>query len=228
LKLLSSEAEQLRAGAVIDRDHRSDEQADNFQSEHEVFILSVHEIENFYLHPDLLDALNSQQDGERDGHALLVEAYDQLAGLWIWERAVFQQEWKHVPGRCLEIARSLDWQAIEADRGAAAASILGPLDNTDFDQASPSQRRAVVAGMIKLYGELREDRDAFWKAICGKEGLDRVAASLGFANAEALEGRAFRLWRHNEVARPAEAVALLNYIDGLSLLGPTDAVAAQG
>jgi predicted ATPase len=219
LKLLSSEAEQLRVGAVIDRDHRSEEQVESFRTEHEVFVLPVHEIENFYLHPALLDALISQHDGEGNGHSLLVAACDHGAGLWIWERVVFQQEWEHIPGRCLEIARSLDWQTIEADRSAAAGVLLGPLDQTDFDQASPSQRRAAVAGMIKRYGELREDRDALWKEICGKEALDRVAVALGFTNAEALESRAFRMWRRNEVARSEEADALLAHIEGLALLG---------
>lgn len=225
LKLLASEAEQLRVGAVIDRDHRSSEQVAEFEAEHASFVLGVHEIENFYLQPDLLDALLSQREDDGDGHALLVGVYDSLAGLWIWDRVVYQQGWQHVPGRCHEIARGLNWSTIEGDRSAAASALLGPLDETGPEQGTPSQRRAAVASMIKHYGELRDDRATYWKEICGKEALALLAPAVGFSDAEALESRSFRLWRQNEVARPAEATALSAYVDGLALLG---AASTQG
>jgi predicted ATPase len=219
LALLASESEQLRVGAVVDRDHRSDAQAREFQDEHGVWMLPVHEIENFYLQPELLDALLDQRGDETRGHDLLVNVFDPLAGIWIWGRTVQQQEWSDVPNECAVAARGLSWSDIESDRGAAAAAMLHPLEGTNPQGSTASQRRAAAAAAIRLYGEIREDPGEFWKSVSGKEALRAAAQDLGFNNPEALESRAFRMWRDGEVARSAEALALHAHVDGLALVG---------
>jgi ABC-type sulfate/molybdate transport systems ATPase subunit len=217
--LLATEAEQVRVGAVIDRDHRSDEQVSEFVEDYGLSVLEVFEIENFFLHPDVLDALRSQRGDTEDGHALLVSACDSLAGVWIWERAVLRQEWRNVPHACKEVAQGLSWQTIEPDRSEAARVLLEPLEATTPEGSTATQRRAAVAAAIRAYGEFRVQRDEFWRQVNGKEALREVAVALNFSTPEALESRAARLWRDGEVARPLEAVALRTYISGLALVG---------
>lgn len=219
LRLLASESEQLRVGAVVDRDHRSEQQVADFEAEHGVSVLTVHEIENFFLQPELLDALLAQRGESEDGHSFLRDACDHLAGTWVWDRVVYQQEWRDVPGGCQAVAQGLGWSQIEADVSAAAHALLEPLEATNPSGTSASQRRAAVAATIRRYGELREDRERLWMAVSGKEVLRQVASALDLSDAEALESRAARLWRDGEVQRPVEAVALGEYAEGLALLG---------
>jgi energy-coupling factor transporter ATP-binding protein EcfA2 len=216
LLLLAEETdEQVRAGAFVDRDHRSDEQVAAFEAAHKVSVLRVHEIENYFLHPDLLDALSAEGGGAGDGHVLLREAADPRAGEWVWRRALYQQDWREVPDECLGIARGLTWEQIAADVSAAARTLLDPYEKVESATGSATQRRAALAAAVRSYHEAREDREQLWKVVEGKETLVTVADLLGFKGPEALEGHAFRLWRDGEVGRPPEVESLNAYIDGL-------------
>lgn len=220
LLLLAQETdEQVRAGAFVDRDHRSDEQVIAFEDAHAVSVLPVHEIENYFLHPDLLDALSAESGTTGDGHLLLREAADPRAGEWVWRRTLYQQDWHQVPARCLEIARSFAWEQIATDVSAAAQTMLEPYEQVESASGTASQRRAALAAAIRSYREAREERERLWREVEGKEVLANVADALGFKGPEALEGHAFRIWREGEVERPPEAESLNTYIDGLVALG---------
>jgi len=218
LEIVASEAEQLRVGAFIDRDHRSDEQVEQFEEEHHVGVLPVHEIENFFLHPDLLDALIDQGGLNLEVETLLRTATDPLAGRWIWQRAVTRAEWGDPPGISIERARSLDWAKFGADRSAATSSLLEPFA-ADADGQTASQRRAALARAVSEYAEVRDNRDRLWREVEGKEALQAIATTLGFSDPEALESRAARLWRDGELPRAAEAAALLTEIEDFALQG---------
>jgi energy-coupling factor transporter ATP-binding protein EcfA2 len=61
IKALANEAEVgIRIGGVVDHDFRTDSAADVIQSGNGVFILPVHEVENFFLHPMTLAVLLGQ------------------------------------------------------------------------------------------------------------------------------------------------------------------------
>lgn len=216
LRLLAEEAEeQVRAGAFVDRDHRSDEQVGAFEAAHEVSVLPVHEIENYFLQPDLLDALSVEGGGAGDGYALLREAADARAGEWAWRRALFQQDWREVPDECIEIARNLAWEQIAADVSAAARTMLEPYEQVSNATGTPTHRRAALAAAIRSYREARDDRERLWKEVEGKEVLVAVADLFGFKGSETLEGHAFRIWRNGQVERPPESESLNTYIEGL-------------
>lgn len=218
LRLLASEAEQLRVGAFIDRDHRSPEQASRWQEEQGVNVLPVHEIENYFLHPDLVNALLSQAGDSRDGFELLRDAADKLAGQWIWERAVTRGEWDDPPGQSIARARQLQWEDFARDRAGVTTQLLSPFAS-NADSQTLAQRRGFLATAISGYETLRADRESLWKEVAGKEALRDVSATLGFSEPEALESRAARLWREAVVARPAEAEQLLSAIQGFQLHG---------
>ncbi|MEN2512771.1 AAA family ATPase, partial [Gordonia polyisoprenivorans] len=58
IKTLSAESqEQLHIGGVIDRDFRTDSQADELERDYSVHVLGCHEVENLFLHPEAIDAL---------------------------------------------------------------------------------------------------------------------------------------------------------------------------
>lgn len=217
LLLLAEETdEQVRAGAIVDRDHRSDGQVAALEADHKVSVLPVHEIENYFLHPDLLDALHAEGSGSSDGQALLREAADLRAGQWVWRRIHYQQDWQEVPARCLEIARGLSWDQISADVSAAAKAILEPYEGVEAATGTTSQRRAAIAGAIREYREARDDRNRLWKEVEGKEVLGTIADRFGFKGPETLEGHAYRIWRNGQVERPPEAASLNTYIEGLA------------
>ncbi len=66
IKALAKESEtQIRIGGIIDRDFRTDDEAVRPNA---VFVLPVHEVENFFLHPATLDLL-LEQNGRADLNA---------------------------------------------------------------------------------------------------------------------------------------------------------------
>jgi hypothetical protein len=218
LALVADEAEQLRIQAFIDRDHRSDAQVESLEREYGVAVLLVHEIENFYLHPDLLDVLLTQGGRTPEGNQLLLDAADAIAGRWIWQRAVTRKGWKAPPGQSIEIARRLSWDQVDADRGKATGELLEHFDD-DAEGETKAGRRTAISAAITEYAGLRENRDRLWREVEGKETLEKVAKELGFADPEAHESRAAKLWREDAVARPSEVAALVQAIDDAPLRG---------
>lgn len=50
----------MRIGGVVDRDFRSNAEATVFANGSSIFVLPVHEVENFFLHPGTIDLLLAQ------------------------------------------------------------------------------------------------------------------------------------------------------------------------
>ena len=63
IKAIASESQVgIRIGGVVDRDFRSDADSNALNDDYGVFVLPVHEVENYFLHPATLDVL-LQQNG---------------------------------------------------------------------------------------------------------------------------------------------------------------------
>jgi predicted ATPase len=88
-ELAAETGEQLRVGAVIDRDFRTDEEAARLSADVGVHVLGCHEIENVFLDLQGLTVLLDHV-GKRPEIAERVvrDAGDRFAGLWIAERTV--------------------------------------------------------------------------------------------------------------------------------------------
>jgi hypothetical protein len=217
LRALASEEEQLQIGGFVDRDFRTDEEAAALETEYGVCVLPVHEIENFFLQPELLGALVAQADGDpQTAFDRLVDVTDAAAGLWIWERARQQQRWEGDLGPAQQVARTLTWVDVEPDARAALQSVVDAVPN--LSAADQVRWRAALVSSAEAYRTLRGDSASLWKHCFGKEALRDLAPALGAANAEAVEDRAVRLWRTGAVGRPAELAVMREYLAGVPVL----------
>jgi hypothetical protein len=131
---------------------------------------------------------------------------------------VTRKGWKAPPGQSIEIARRLSWDQVDADRGKATGELLEHFDD-DAEGETKAGRRTAISAAITEYAGLRENRDRLWREVEGKETLEKVAKELGFADPEAHESRAAKLWREDAVARPSEVAALVQAIDDAPLRG---------
>ena len=210
--LAAASGEQLHVGAVLDRDFRSDPEADRLTSEAGVHVLSCHEIENVFLQPEALEIL-LERAGRKDesASAIVQEAADYHAGLWIAQRAASTlDEGMKLPKEAISVLSDERWAAIDtewADISQRSTDILDPGERDAWSQALNLVRDE--------YRTTRDDVDLY-RWCLGKQCLKRVAIALEFRSAEALEAQVVRLWDTDEVDRPPPVVALKGYVSGLT------------
>jgi energy-coupling factor transporter ATP-binding protein EcfA2 len=219
VKDLAAETDQLRIGAIIDRDLRTDEQAQELEAGASVHVLPCHEIENFFLHPDAIGAL-LEQVGRNAGeaHGLIQREADRQAGRWILERARTFGQWEEIANDVRARATDLTWSDIEADKSGQikAWAALDPSGN----QKAQRQRRTELLRAAGDYEQCRVDVSRLWKECFGKEVLRGVARALALQSAEAIEARVLKLWSSGEVKRPPEVNLTRAYVDGIEVLPP--------
>jgi hypothetical protein len=213
---VASAAEQLRVGAIIDRDHRSERQAAAVEAEG-VFVLPVHELENAFLQPAMLTAILAQAGRDREGVTeLLRRATDPIAGVWILQRAAMRHEWEDVPAALRRAAMPFSRDDVLGDRDAFLEAVL---QSQPLDEADTARRHRHLVEAASAYEAARENIDELWRVCSGKEAIRNVARDLGFRGLAALEARAFAAWDAGEVPRPDFVPAARRYIDELALAG---------
>ena len=181
VRALANEAEAgIRIGGVVDRDFRPE------VVEGEVFVLPVHEVENFFLAPDTITALLGQNGRtDRVAQDLIREAADRRAGGWIFQTAMATRNATTLPDIPLgtkERAKALTWTEVQADQDAAIAWVL---DCPGYDDEKRRLLRTLLETSAGLYRRKRADND-FWKVCEGKQILNDVARTAGFADACAM------------------------------------------
>jgi len=214
---LASESDRLHVGGVIDKDHWDTRQRQRFREQAPVHVLGVHEVENFALIPEALAVL-ADRNGHPPEHAFeaLRQASDRLAGFWIAQRAAVRHDIDLGP-EVRAKAGTLDWEAVDADRGAVAEDLSDAADLAD--QEIRPKVREWVAKAIEQYASLRE-ADNLWAECSGKQVVGTVAPLVGVAGPEALERQVLKLLADGMIAPPPELAALREYVSGLSALGP--------
>lgn len=217
MRHVASEAEQLRVGGFIDRDFRTDEAAGLLTEQHGVCVLPVHEIENFFLHPEALAAIAKQAGIEpTQAWQLLVNVTDHTAGVWLLEKIRLQNNWQADVGAARELVQTLDWSLIAADPKDVAERVMNRI--ADQEAKEKLQHRNQFTSAVKEYERLRTEPELLWKYCFGKESLRGVAPRLGMRDAEALEDRVAELWREDSVARPVEVESMRSYLDAIPVL----------
>jgi hypothetical protein len=215
LSALASEEEQLRIGAIIDRDFRSDADITALVGSG-ICVLPVHEIENFFLHPATLYALAQQaRQTPEQADELLRSAADSVAGQWILERTAAGRAWNEIPGVAIGHAKGLSWASIKPDFKAGLQRLAELLSSDDRDEVV--RHRAALMTSARAYDALRSKTEEFWKACLGKEALARVAAGLGLIGPEAYEQRALALWTSG-LPRPEETQEVIAYIRAIRVV----------
>ena len=210
--LAEASDEQLHVGAVLDRDFRSDAEAAQLTSKVGVHVLICHEIENVFLQPEALDILLDRAGrGHESASAIVQEAADHHAGLWIAQRAASALAAEiSLPKEAVGMLSDERWTAIDADWTGIARRSTDHLDVHERDVWS----RALGVARDE-YRVARDDADLY-RWCLGKQCLSRVAIALGYRSAEALEAQLVRLWDTGEVDRPPPVDALRGYISRLA------------
>jgi hypothetical protein len=216
IKSLASESNAvIRIGGIVDRDFRSDASANSVGNEHGVFVLPVHEKENFFLHPATLSRL-LQQNGRTQSTPveLIREAADTRAGSWIFQNAMATSNAKSLPPiskQAKECAKSQTWAGIDTDRKAEFKNILNVSGYNAEDQ---NKLQNILEISANSYARKRQE-DSLWKACEGKQVLNGVARATGYGGAPDLIQATFVAWTHDEALAPEELNALRAYLSTL-------------
>lgn len=206
---------EIRLGGVVDRDFRSAPESEKLRSDFGVFVLPVHEVENFFLHPATMNSL-LEQNGVTDAEAtgLIQEIADKRAGSWIFQYVMATKNAKalgEVSSAAKEHAKSMSWVAIEADHSAAAKSIS---EKSGLEESERSTFETILNVGIEAYKRVRVERD-LWAVCEGKQVLQDIARRCGFADGPAMELAAFACWGSSGVEVPGELDLLRRYVVGL-------------
>lgn len=206
--------EQLKAGGVIDRDFRTEEQIAEKVSRTPVHVLGCHEIENLFLHPGALQRIAERSVIQVSAVDLLREASDQFAGLWVLARAVsLSSGLTELNKQLRKKAAQLSWKEIEIDRNGVVDQILQEAINTG--DTTYEQLRNELLQSVAVYESVR-GIDDLWKICMGKETLRLMPAKLGLRSTEVLENNVLEIWKNNESMPPQELVDLQSYINSIN------------
>jgi len=215
IKALAHETEGIRIGGVVDRDFRSATDATAQNREHGVFVLPVHEAENFFLHPGSLRLLLEQHgQAELEPLDLIRAASDTHAGSCIFQYAMATSNAKSLPAISVAAktrAKAFTWAEFDADRDAAIRSII---EVSDYSAEDQHKLRGILEVIAKSYARKRGKED-LWKSCEGKQVLNNVAVKAGFTDKRAMIRAAFVAWRREDAQIPQELVAFRAYLAAL-------------
>lgn len=213
IRAIAHEAEVgIRIGGVVDRDFRSDASASELSQTHGVFVLPVHEVENFFLHPPTLSLLL-----EQNGRAQLLpldlirRASDDRAGSWVFQHTMATENAKSLPSispLAKERAKAVSWPELETNRDGMIQTIVGTSGYGPEDQM---KLEAILVISVGSYASKRGQMD-LWKTCEGKQVLNDVARAAGFANALAMIQAAFVVWSRDQAEIAEELIAFRDYL----------------
>lgn len=213
IKGLAKEAESgIRIAGIVDRDFRSDTDVTALLKNNDIYVLPVHEAENFFLHPATLCILLKQ-----NGQTGLIPvdlircASDARAGSWIFQHAMATPNAKslpEIPIPAKEAAKKLSWDKIDDDQNTA---ILNIVNLTHFKDDDANKFKNILNISASAYSKKRNE-DYLWKVCEGKQVLNQIARGVGYADVPALVLATFALWGRNGVQLPEELTALRAYL----------------
>lgn len=205
----------VRIGGVIDRDFRSSAEAAELLAQSKVLVLPVHEVENLFIHPATVTLL-LQQNGRSEVSAeqLLRDASDARAGCWIFQFAMATRNAKSLPdirSGAKDLAKSLSWQRF-AD--AEEQTLTTIVEAARFEGNHKVTFDSVLRSAVASYARKRQEPE-FWKMCEGKQVLNEVARSIGFADPQALKMACFATWERGGAPLPQELLTLRDYVSAI-------------
>jgi predicted ATPase len=214
LRALAEEAKQpIRLGGVVDGDWRSADERSALAAKG-LFVLPVHEVENFFLHPGTLEELVRRMGGDpAEPVRLVLEMADKRAGSWILNAARTDKAFIDFPPPSKvtrELAHGLSWADLQ-DLEAQCAALASSDPSLTQEQSTLLTRHLVVRA--KIYAK-RRAADA-WRICEGKEVFRSISRSLGFADYDAAERAIAALWTRAPETVPVELNQLREYINSV-------------
>lgn len=214
---LAKEAgESIRVGGVVDRDFRSNTEISKIEAENGLFVLPVHEVENFYLHPQLIDVLLNQ-NGVEDIVAsdLIRNVADTRAGSWIFQKITSTENGRTLSERTIslvkEYLKGLPWEAFATDLEQVKASVSCRVGSENNDNLKLLTLLDITSSS---YEKIRES-DELWMRCEGKQILNQVAVKAGYAGATAYIRAVQSAW-DSEVVPISESLQMLReFVSGL-------------
>jgi hypothetical protein len=181
--------EQIKIGAVIDRDFRSDEEVAEIVGSG-AHVLGCHEVENLFLFPGALADLLAQADMD-PGTAtrLVLDASDCFAGLWIVERAMASGSVVDLTTQMKKPFSALGWNGVVDNWEALVEESCASLGEVQSDESW----KLALNEARRAYEQLRPS-DGLWAQCLGKQSLSRLAPAVGLSGVDALARRISRLW----------------------------------
>lgn len=204
IKSLASGVETgIRVAGVVDRDYKSPSEVVALQQAG-VFVLPVHEAENFHLHPATLQVLLTQNGQDPDAAFELIRgAADRRAGSWIFQYAMATPNARglpDMPALAKEKAKSFTWADLEADQSKAIGAVVAL---TSFSTEEAKKFEALLLIAVKAYARKRIE-ETFWKECEGKQVLSEVAKVIGFGGVSAMTQATFAAWSSGRAPASSE------------------------
>ncbi|HHJ19286.1 MAG TPA: DUF4435 domain-containing protein [Gammaproteobacteria bacterium] len=213
--LANESVARIRICGVIDRDFRSDDEVAAIRNDWGVYVLPVHEVENFFIHPETLAVL-LQQNGKDNQLAIDIirAAADRRAGSWVFQNSMAKSNASSLPkisSGAKERAKSLTWEQLCSDQDTSIKSIVEASGYTEDNQ---NKLQKLLNISVNSFQRNREEAD-IWKICEGKQVLNDVAGMVGFKDAPTLVQAAFTLWERDGCQIPEELSDLRSHLESL-------------
>jgi energy-coupling factor transporter ATP-binding protein EcfA2 len=203
----------IRIGGVVDRDFRSTLEANDLGSKHGVFVLPVHEVENYFLHPSTLNRLLQQNGRAQQASDVIRDAADERAGSWIFGYAFATRNAKDLPEisfAAKELAKRMDWPAWQETEATINEVVMA----CGYGTEDQEKLRSLLRISCGAYARKRVTSE-FWKECEGKQVLNAIAKASGYADASSLSQAAFVAWDNKAVPISGELTSFRSYLGAL-------------
>lgn len=213
-KLAFVSGQTIRIGGVVDQDWRPRQEQSELSAAG-LFVLGVHEVENFFLHPptlrDLIDLMGGNPSA---AEGILTAAADRRAGSWIFNAARTDRKFRDCsePSTAVrQLVHGLSWLNFTdlSDRCDEIARSHGNLDEPEI-----SLFRKHLETRAKIYSRKRESGE-LWKVCEGKEVFRAILPQLGLKDEDTGERALTSVWARKPDLLPKELVKLRAYVRGL-------------
>lgn len=204
----------IRIGGVVDRDFRGKGEVNDLMAQ-QILALPVHEQENFFLHPETLQLLLTQNGLDNIvATQIILEASDARAGAWIFQMAMATPNAKSLPEIAIaakERAKSTRWNVFSEDTKKTLNEIVA-LSGLD-DDAGHKFGQLLRIG-VDVYARKRAE-SRLWAVCEGKQVLNEVARTAGFSGPQALISATFSAWSKEDAVLPSELLEFRSFLVGL-------------
>ena len=215
IKSLAKETqENIRIGGIVDRDFRTRNQVKEIEDEN-IYVLPVHEIENFFLHPPTLQVI-LQQNGyaNLNSQDLIRDASDSRAGSWIYQRTMMiwnDRNLRQFNQKAKNEIKPVNWVTINQnkdeiiDRVVSAAEL--PPDETQ-------KLKRFLNNSITSYKSKRT-KITLWKVCEGKQVLHEVARKCGYTKVSVHVSATLEVWNRDTTNIPTQLINFRKHIGNL-------------
>lgn len=213
--LINEVEEEIRIGGIVDRDFLTQDDIQRLRDESNIYVLQVHEVENFFLHPATLQTLLTQ-NGIADviPETIIQQKADRRAGAWIFQYLMslsYAKKLSPIPEAAKEYIKNLTWEQLISEHDDPFEEVI---TLSGFQDPIQTRFRRLLTSSKRNY-ERKRTENSFWKICEGKQVLQEISSSVGYTNSSTLIRACFVVWSQEDAELSDE---LLNFREYLSSL----------